>query len=297
MLTAFARTRGPVIICDPNNLYAADFDGVDDYALRSGVGSLKGNQRHVFSMWINIQAPYWPNTALRWFFGQSIFNNNQEDFLRIYYQPSSTSNFIEFEYRHSGTANSIRQQWPLHTAANSPITGSTSSTNYWTLSNANINKNSNGYVHLMFIYEPGGGYGTAVTNSNVNCYWNGQLLTGTLNLKSGTIVNNSVTTVTHGLSVNPFNNATTNCTDMYMDQFAVFSNGAESILANNLSLSLLSDQDLVDLLYNGGCPRYLPMDGRYPFVWNFENNWNWDYTGGGGVWTPYNGATFTSNHA
>lgn len=296
MLTAFARKRGTIYVCDPNNLYAASFDGVDDYLLRGGTAVMKGWTRHVFSMWINIQAPYWPTTALRWFYGQGILNNNLEDFIRIYYQPSSTSNFIEFEFRHSGTSNTIRKQWALHTAANSPITGSTGSTNYWTASNANINKNSNGYVHLMFIYTPTS-IGNATTNSEVECWWNGQQLTASFSSKLGTVISTGVSTTTQGVSINPSSLSTVNCTPMYMDQLAIFSAGAENILATNLGLTLSSNQDTVDMLYNGGCPRYLPIDGRYPAVWNFENNWDWDYSGTGGLWTTYNGPTFTSNHA
>ena len=294
MLTAFARKFGPTNICDPNNLYALSMDGVNDYALKGGVGVMKGNLRHIWSMWINIQAPYWPNTALRWFWGQSIFNNNLEDFIRIYYQPLTAVNLIEFEFRYNGTANSTKVQWALGSAANSPITGSTGSGDYWTSTNTNINKNPNGYVHLMFIYN-GTSYGNSTNGTSTDLYWNGQLLTRTLNTKSGTVQNTGATTTTHGISVNPYNNATTNCTNMYMDQFAIFSGGSEQFLANNLGLSLLTDQDYVDMMYNGGCPRYLPIDTRYPFIYNFENSLDHDI--GGAPYTGYNGITYTSNHA
>ena len=69
---------------------------------------MKGNLRQIWSMWINIQAPYWPNTALRWLWGQSLFNNADEDFIRILYQPLTALNRLEFEFRHSTTANSIQ---------------------------------------------------------------------------------------------------------------------------------------------------------------------------------------------
>jgi hypothetical protein len=294
MLTAFARKFGPTNICDPNNLYALSADGVDDYALKGGVGPMKGNSRHIWSMWINIQAPYWPNTALRWLWGQSLFNNADEDFIRILYQPLTALNRLEFEFRHSTTANSIKYQWPLHTAANSPITGSTSSTNYWTASNPNINKNSNGYVHLMFIYN-GAGFGSATTNTSVSLYWNGQLLTPSLTTRNGSVISTGATSIYHGISINPANLSVANCTSMYMDQLATFSGGAELFMAQNLGLSGLNDQEYVDLMYNGGCPRSIPIDGRYPFIYNFENSLDHDI--GGAPYTGYNGITYTSNHA
>jgi len=291
MISVFARNYGPVTICDPNNFYAASFDGVDDYAIVSGVGSIKATTDYFWSYWIKYN-----NTTsdgnLRWQWGQSISGNNQEDFIRILYQAATGNNRIEFNYRTSGTANQMTTYWNLY-GANSSITGSTSSTDYWNASNTNINVNANGYVHLAFAYS-GAAVGQPSSASSVRCYWNGQLMTATAGATSGNIINNGVTNNQWGIGINPYNLSTSNVSNMYFDSLFMIPDMAVFKSVNGFGAS--NEAQIVQILYNNGCPTGgIVNDARW-LEMEFENSWT-DSNGYGITLTAANGATFTSNHA
>lgn len=291
MISVFARNYGPIAICDPDNFYAASFDGQDDYAHVVGIGSIKPVQNFFWSYWIKLN-----NTTsdgnLRWHFGQSISGNNQEDFIRILYQAATGNNRLEFNYRTSGTANQMTTYWYLH-GSNSTITGSTSSTDYWNASNSNINVNANGYVHLAFSYI-GNAYGQSSSSTSVNCYWNGQLMTSSPGPTSGTIVNNGVATNRWGLGVNPYNYSLSNVPNAYIDSMFIIPDMTVFKSVNGLSAQ--NEAQVVQVLYNNGCPwGGAAVDARW-MEFEFEQSWA-DTAGYGVTWTPVNGATFTTNHA
>lgn len=291
MISVFARNYGPVQICDPNNLYAASFDGINDYAYQGGVGSIKAQNDYFWSYWIKLNNTT-SDVNLRWHWGQSISNNNQEDFIRILYQAATGINRLEFNYRTLGTANQMTTYWYLH-GANAGITGSTSSTNYWNASNTNINTNANGYVHLVFAYS-GAAVGQPSSASSVRCYWNGQLMTATAGPTSGNIINNGVTNNQWAIGANPYNFSTSNVSNMYFD--SMFMIPEMSVFKSVNGLGASSEQQIVEVIYNNGCPwggaatdpRWIEME--------FENTWV-DSNGYGISLNAVNGATFTSNHA
>jgi hypothetical protein len=289
MISVFSRGSR---FCDTANNYAASFDGVNDYAVRGGIGPIEPNKTIWWSYWIKMNNTT-SGAALKWHFGQSVLNNAQEDFIRILYQAANNVNRLQFTFRSSSTSNFTEKVWPLHN--NSAITGSLSSNSYWDASNTSINKNSNGYVHLFFYYT-GVAFGQPHGFADVDCYWNGQLLAGTKSA-SGLVTDTSIVQTQHALAINPASFSTTNIPQANFDQFILMSvsGGQSGIFLSNHNIAGYTPAQLANWLYNQGCPRALVADARYQSVWNFENNW--DSTPSGLVWTPTNGPTFTTNHA
>ena len=294
MITVFARNQGVVNVCDPNNQYAATFDGINDYAYVPTAGTYTGTTENIWSFWIKRNDTNSADTNLRWFWGQAVAGNANPNFIRMILNSVAT-NTIEFEFRWSSTANSMKRQWVLHDAANQAITGSTSSASRWVNGNSAINTNVNGYVHLVFIYK-GAGYGNAASNTDTDLYWNGQLMTqGGTSVNSGNVTNPGIFQHSHGLNVNPFNLSFSNLQNAYYDSLLVLGGGQRTFYESANSIQGSTDQQLVDDIYNNGCPRNMNTDPRY-LQYDFENLWSTTIPGGA-TWTPVNGATFTSNHA
>ena len=294
MLTAFARKFGPTNICDPFNQYAASFDGINDYAYIPTAGTYTGATENIWSFWIKRNDTNSADTNLRWFWGQSVSGNANPNFIRIIMNSVAT-NTIEFEFRWSSTSNSMKRQWVLHAAANQAITGSTSSASRWVNGNSAINTNTNGYVHLVFIYK-GSSYGSAASTTDTDLYWNGQLMTqGGTPVNAGLVTNPGTFTHSHGLNINPVNLSLSNIQNAYYDSLLILGGGQRTFFEAANSIIGSTDQQLVDYIYNAGCPRDMGTDPRY-LQYDFENLWS-TTPPGGSSWTPVNGATFTSNHA
>lgn len=285
MISVFSRNSR---FCDTANNYAASFDGVNDYAIRGGIATIKPNNTTWWSYWIKMNNTT-SGVALKWHFGQAVAGNANEDFIRILYKAATNVNQLLFTFRSSSASNFIEKVWPLHN--NSAITGSLSSSSYWDASNTSIKKNSNGYVHLFFYYN-GVAFDQPHGSANVDCYWNGKLLTGTASA-SGLVTGTSIVQTQHALAINPASLSTINVPQANFDQFILMF--TDDVFLNNHNITDYTPAQIANWLYNQGCPRALVADGRYPAVWNFENNWN--STPSGLVWTPTNGPTFTTNHA
>lgn len=294
MITVFARNQGVFNVCDPNNAFAASFDGIDDYAYIPTAGTYTGATENIWSFWVKRNDTNTADTNLRWFWGQSVAGNSDPNFIRIIMNSVAT-NTIEFEFRFSSVSNSMKRQWVLHNAPNQAITGSTSSASRWVFGNSAINTNANGYVHLVFIYK-GAAYGSASTATSTDLYWNGQLMTPQVLLPAnGLVTNPGVFTHRHGLNVNPVNLSSANIQFANYDSLLVLGGGQRTFFESANSITGATDQQLVDYIYNTGCPRSMNTDPRY-LQYDFEGLWS-TTPPGGSPWVPINGATFTTNHA
>jgi hypothetical protein len=297
MITVFGRNYAPIgPVCDPNNLYAATFDGIQDFLQIYPAGSVLPTTDYIWSFWVKRTDTNANDTALRWFWGQSVPINNGPNFIRMIMNSVAT-NTLEFEFRSNTAAHSIKRQWVLHDAANQAITGSTSSASRWVLGNSAINVNTNGYVHLLFHYK-GATYGSPSGATDCDLYWNGQLMTqGGSPVTSGVVTNPGVFSYRLAVGTNPFNLSTTNMQAMYMDSFLLVPggfSGGQFQLAEGLTG--YTDQQLVDFIYNSGCPGVLSGStryGRYDFEQNYDSTPFGNYTS----WTSAHTPPFTTNHA
>ena len=298
-LTAYGRNFYNSIVANcVSNGYAASFDGINDFAVYSNGGPLfipstSSSTQALISMWVEVD-----KTSAgfgQFFWTQGVNGNNTNDFWRVLYQGNNSSgtplNRLIVEWRANGSSNNIQKQFGLHD--NTAITGSTSSTNQWLSTNPNINRNSNGYVHIAAIFDVPQ-IGQPMSNGNLDVYWNGQLLTNTaVNQKQGT----SQTTITNNswyLGCNGYN--TTSFHDGKIDEMFML-NGSPLVTFKN-DKTLTTNQDVVDYLYNNGCPVDIGVDARYDFGWwRFENNWNAGPAGGYGAYNPINGAGFSTDAA
>lgn len=296
MITVFGRNYYTGPLCDPNNLYAADFDGVQDYSTIYPSGVVTPNVNYTWSFWIRRNDTNSADTNLRWFWGQSVPANANPNFIRIILNSVAT-NTIEFEFRSSSTINSMKRQWVLHDAANQAITGSTSSASRWVSGNTAINTNANGYVHLLFDYT-GAAYGSPSGASDVNLYWNGQLMTqGGSPVNAGLITNPGTFTMRHALNANAANLSVANLQNAFYDSLIMIPNGlsgGQFQLAEGITG--YTNQQTVDYIYNGGCPGALTPSSRY-IRYDFENNWDTTPTGTAPIWVSAHNPPFTTTHA
>ena len=100
MITTFGRNYFVGPLCDPNNLYAADFDGIQDYSSIYPAGTYTPVADNTWSFWFKQNSTNTADTNLRWFWGQSVPANSSPNFIRILMN-SISSNTIEFEWRFS----------------------------------------------------------------------------------------------------------------------------------------------------------------------------------------------------
>ena len=296
MITTFGRNYFVGPLCDPNNLYAADFDGIQDYSSIYPAGTYAPVNNNTWSFWFKQNSTNTADTNLRWFWGQSVPGNSSPNFIRILMN-SISSNTIEFEWRFSSTSNSMKRQWILHDAANQSITGSTSSTSKWVSGNSAINTNANGYVHLLFDFK-GSSYGSASSTTDCDLYWNGQLMTqGGAPVNAGLVTNPGTFTHRHALNANALNLGTANLHNGYYDSLMLIPNGlsgGQFQLAEGITGYTI--QQTVDYIYNGGCPPALTPSTRY-IRYDFENNWVTTPTGTAPAWVSAHTPPFTTNHA
>lgn len=281
-----------------SNAYSGLFDGINDYATYSNGGpliipSVGGSTQALISMWVEIDKT--TSGTGQFFWTQGVGGNNTNDFWRVAYQGNASNgtplNRLIVEWRANGTANNIQKQFGLHD--NTAITGSTSSTNQWLANNPNITRNANGFVHITAIFDMPQ-TGQAMSNGNLDVYWNGQLLTtAAVDQKQGTsqttVLNNSWYLATNGFNASSFHQGK-------LDEMFLINDSPLITFKSDKSLS--TNQDVADYLYNGGCPVDIGTDGRYDFGWlRFENNWAFGSTGSYAAFNPINGATFSTDYA
>lgn len=297
MITVFSRNYAPIgPVCDPNNQYAATFDGIQDFLSIDPSGTIIAPTSYLWSFWVKRNDTNVNDTNLRWFWGQSVPANANPNFIRIIMNSVAT-NTIEFEFRSNTTAHSMKRQWVLHDGANQAITGSTSSASRWVAGNSAINVNTNGYVHLLFNYT-GATYGSPSSATNCTLYWNGQLMTqGGAPVNSGIVTNPGIYTHRQAIATNPANFGLANMQSMYMDSLLMvpggFSGGQFQL---GEGLTGYTDQQVVDFIYNSGCPSPLSGSTRYA-RYDFEQNYDSTPFGIYSTWTSAHLPPFTSNHA
>lgn len=269
--------------------------------------------QHFISMWV--RSDYTSATAgLRFLatqsagsFGAGVSNNQ---FFRLGYQMTDgggvPKNLMYVTYRDDtigGNNNQIERIFTLNGANNTAITGATNTTDYWfanntTATGGNITTNSNEFVHLcvaLTLPSIGGNYSTG---GSIDLYWNGQQL-----------IDNSNYSRT-GVGVNSSNSvySTVGCNIVNLQNFWFGQIDEIGALQEFLTLGpfktaygLSSTQDVVDKLYNSGCPGDVTSTASAPTAnqWNyhfyrFESPNQWLNESGGGVIAPQNGATTTT---
>lgn len=310
MITVFGRDYYGATGCNYSG-YSAVFDGVNQYVQGNqgnhfmGIASLgagSGGNKVVISAWVKQD---WTlanaGNGLRFMMSQNasgIGNGSTDQFFRLAYAAKTgagaNSNKLYVTYRGDGTSNMIERVYDLH--SNTSVTGSTSAGDWWTSDNANINVNTNGFVHLcviMDIADQGAPFGFG----GIDTFWNGQKLTNsTYNVTGvGQSDTNSVYSI---LGTNISNLA--GYFQGKLDEIQVTSDLFGMTTAFMSAYSLTTHQDIADFFWNNGCP----VDtASHPSAsnWNwynyrFENNWNSENTNPYTM-TPINGAGFSTDHA
>lgn len=296
-LTAYGRNFYNSVIANcVSNGYAASFDGINDFAINNGTilqttGVL---QKQWVSLWIKDLDTAAKNGG-ETMFSQGFGGNSSSNAWYLAYNTRASNgtdlNAITFQWQSNGTGNRVVKRWNLF-GANTPITGSTSITDFWLSTNGNINTNPNGFVHILLIMDVPA-VGQAMTTGNYDLYWNGQLLTQntTPNIENGVaFAQGGTPDFTIGYNT-PF---VTGFTNARIDELFATNSSNSSLFMTEYSLT--TDQDVASFLYNGGCPGDIGSDGRWNGLWwRFENNWNAD--SGTNPFNPINGATFSTDHA
>ena len=320
MITVFGRNyyNSVVPICDYSQ-ESLTLDGINDaVAMNTGIhwpnirANTGGSTQHFISVWA--RSEYTAATSgLRFLvtqssggFGAGVSN---DQFFRLAYQMTNSGgtplNLLYVTYRDNtaGSNNNIIERvFTLHGANNGAITGSTNNSDYWTVNNTtftggNITTNSNDFVHLcavLTVPEIGVPYGVA---GSIDLYWNGQkLIDNTIYTRSG-VGDKSSNSVY----------STIGCNIATLGSFFYGQMDEIGVLQQYLSLDpfksaygLSSDQDVVDKLYNAGCPGDVTTHPN-AYGWNynfyrFESPNQWLNEAGGGVISPQNGATTTTTY-
>jgi len=147
-----------------SNLYALDYDGVNDY-VRGDVVGIHPAQTFTLSMWVRIDASTKHNYAFYSYIGVEL-DLSSGRFLISY---SASLNRLVVNFRR-GDGKVYQRQYALHD--NSGITGITNATTGWVASQRG-NADRQGFTHLSFALDQ--------TNFNVTSgiktYWNGNELT------------------------------------------------------------------------------------------------------------------------
>lgn len=309
MITVFGRNYYGATGCNYSGA-SAEFDGINDYATGNtnnhwpAIYATNSQNQIILSQWVKSDYATTPN-GLKFILGQTAATlgngNSTNQFFRLAYQFKTNTgvnrNRMVVTYRDSGTTNIMEKQYELH--SNTAITGASSVTDFWTAGNTNIIKNVNDFVHLCVILDIppiGQPYGVA---GDIKLYWNGQLLTNTVvNTKSG-VATNSQTSVYGILGTNAAN--LSGHFHGKVDEMIALPEGFVGALSSfKTAYSLSTDQDVVDFLWNSGCPSDLvshPNSSSWDYYnYRFENNWNSE-AANPFPFTPVNGATFSTEHA
>lgn len=318
MITVFGRNYyGTSAVCD----YSGEslfLDGINDAVAMNDaihwplINSINGaTKKHFISMWV--RSGYTSVTSgLRFLMTQSSLGfggGANEQFFRLAYQMTNGSgtplNLMYVTYRDNTTGsnnNLIERIYPLHGANNTAITGSTGSNNYWldnntTATNGNITTNSNDFVHLCAVVTTapiGIPYGSS---GAIELYWNGQkLIDNTTYTKSG-IGTESGTLIYATLGCN-----IANLGSFFKGQIDEVGALQEysTLGAFKSAYGLSSEQDVVDKLYNDGCPGDVTTHANaanwnYNF-YRFESPNQWLSESGSFPISPQNGATTTTTY-
>ena len=279
------------------NLYGVCFDGLNTYAINGtgilGPDSSGGTKKMWVSVWVKDMSTA-AQTSGESIFSQGISGNTNNDWFRMSYRTQSSGgaarNQIELEWRANGTTNRARRFYRLH-SSNSTTTGSTSTTDYWIDGNTNINTNTDGFVHLLWIMDlPQTGTPINTGTTNFDLYWNGQLMTAThaINMAGTSQVGNlSNSDLSIGRDIATGGGYWKGMLD---ELFVVSKDQSGPFMTTN---GLTTNQDIADYLWNTGCPGDIGNDNRWNFNWwRFENNWN--ARSGTNAWSPINSPAFGS---
>jgi len=220
---------------------------------------------------------------------QVLFSSGRADvttqyMLRAFY--SGNLNRMVIQIYDTGGTRRMRREYPLHNSPNVEITGVTSSGTGWERDQLG-NTDSNGYVHLSFIWDM-----STTSYTGLKCLWNGQELTYSVNNQS------TSTTYTNqsgwkarlwkfyvGHSINNSSYGATNN----------FEGGIDNIWMYGGEASMADVQTTMVELYNRGNEYNYNINGLYPYAGQgFEGNLtNQAYmTSGKGYWA-YVGTTYS----
>ena len=234
--------------------------------------------------------------------------NNTDQYFRIAYEMvdgGTPRNLMHVTYRDDtsgGSNNMIERVYTLSGIKNTLITGATGSNDYWIKGNTtetggNITTNSNDFVHLcavLTIPPVNVSYGIA---GNIDLYWNGQkLLDHDSYTKSGVAISNGA--VTYGALGCDRSGSNGGFFTGQLDEIGTLEEYT-SLGPFKTAYGLTTDQEVVDKLYNNGCPGDVTShvnasNWAYDF-YRFESPNKWDSEAGSDTITPQGGATTTTD--
>lgn len=233
-------------------------------------------------------------------------SGDEDAFFRIAYEMidgGTPRNLIYVTFRDNtiGTNNNIIERvYTLNGTNNKLITGASTSNDYWIKNNTtatagNITTNSNDFVHLCAVVTTpplGQPYGIA---GSIDLYWNGQKL----------IDHNSYTRSGVGYGGSTVVYGALGCNIIGPSSFFTGQLDEVGTLLEYTTLGpfktaygLTTDQDVVDKLYNNGCPANVTSHSNasawaYDF-YRFESPNQWDSEFGSFPISPQGGATTTT---
>lgn len=274
-----------------------DLEGSTSWVQMSGVRhwpnifDLSGvSKQHFMSLWARsgFKTPTAGISTLVSQTGSSI-SSHENQFFRIGYEMIDGGTprnviYVTFNDDTSGTNNDmIERVYTLSGTNNTPITGASSSSDYWiedntTATAGNITTNPRDFVHLCVVIttpptgQPYGIYGS------IDLYWNGQQLIDHESYTRsgvGAGLGDSVYSALGGVQFPSPNSFFTG----QLDEVGTLTEHT-TLGAFKTAYGLTTDQDVVDKLYNNGCPPNITSHSNAsvwaPDFYRFESPNQWD---------------------
>ena len=299
-----------------------NLDGLDDAVAMNTdnhwpmiLSDSSATRQHFVSMWV--RSGYTSAGAgLKYLMTQSRGNfgdgSDDQQYFRLAYEMmddfNDPQNQIYVTYRDNtigSNNNAMERIYPLHGANNTTITGASNDTDYWldnntTATSGSITTNSNDFVHLCAVVttaDVGTPYGMA---GAIELYWNGQkLIDNNAYTKSGVGLEGSTSVYSAlGCDISSFGSFFKG----QIDEVGVLQE-FQTLGPFKTAYSLSSEQDVVDKLYNTGCPGDVTTTtsaataGQWNYnFYRFESPNNWLSESSNNAITPQNGATTTTTH-
>ena len=273
------------------------------------ISSASGTSKQYFiSMWARSGFEN-PTAGLSCLLSQSAAATGIDDdqFLTIAYEMidgGTPRNLMYVTYRDDTSGsnyNIIERVYELAGTNNKPITGATASNDYWiknntTATSGNITTNSNDFVHLCAVITIPAVDTNYSTNGSIDLYWNGQRLVDHISYIRSGVGSGGSNSVYGALGCDI--SGPGRFFDGQLDEIGVLEE--YSTLGHfKTAYSLITDQDVVDKLYGGGCPKNVTSHSNssnwaYNF-YRFESPNQWDSEFGTFPITPQSGATTTTS--